>query len=52
MEPWGIIMTGFTLFGMLVLAVASAAMEDQRTMPFTSEPPTDSAEADTMKRAA
>ena len=52
MEPWGIIMTGFTLFGMLVLAVASAAIESERTMPFTSEPPADLTQADTMKKAA
>jgi hypothetical protein len=45
MEAWGIIMTGFTLFSMIALVVASVRMEEGETMcasaPLTDEPSTE-----------
>jgi hypothetical protein len=53
MEPWGIIMTAFTLFGMLVLAVVALGMTEGEShamaMPLEDEP---TAEASDLKKAA
>lgn len=50
---WGIIMTGFTLFGMLALVIASVSM-DERATPYsaTQDPGDQAAEAPVLKKAA
>ena len=50
---WGIIMTGFTLFGMLALVIASVSMDD-RAAPFsaTQDPCGQATEAPVLKKAA
>jgi len=50
---WGIIMTGFTLFGMLTLVIASMSMEE-RAIPFlaTQDPGGQAIEAPVFKKAA
>ena len=52
MEPWGIIMTAFTLFGMLVLTIASITMDNgisQNTEQDSHEPASEGTE---FKKAA
>lgn len=50
---WGIIMTAFTLFGMLALLIASMTM-DERARPFsaTQDPGGQATEAPVLKKAA
>lgn len=50
---WGIIMTGFTLFGMLALVIASVSM-DERATPYsaTQDPGGQATEAPVFKKAA
>lgn len=50
---WGIIMTGFTLFGMLALVIASVTIED-KAAPFsaTQDDGGQAAETPVFKKAA
>jgi hypothetical protein len=45
MEAWGIIMTVFTMFGMLVLVIASVTTDDGTTSTATIQPPVEAASA-------
>jgi hypothetical protein len=47
MEAYGIIVTGFTLFGMLGLLIASLTMEDSTAGSVSSHSPVEAAAADT-----
>jgi hypothetical protein len=50
---WGIIMTGFTLFGMLALVIASVSIEERaRLFPATQDPGGQADEAPVFKKAA
>ncbi len=53
MEAWGIIMTGFTLFGMLVLMVAGLSMDSGEVREGATTLPGDqAAEVSELKKAA
>lgn len=55
MEPWGIIMTGVTLFGMLGLLIAGVRMDDgfgeAESTELPEVPATQSAETEIRKAA-
>jgi hypothetical protein len=52
MEAWGIIMTVFTMFGMLVLVIASVTSDDGMSSTATMQPPAEASAASEFKQAA
>jgi len=48
----GILMTGFTLFGMLALVIASVSTDDGAEVTELHHQTTDSSEVETYKKAA
>jgi hypothetical protein len=53
MEPWGMMMAGITLFGMLGLVIASLRMDEGSTSTASSqEPEATTSEATVFKKAA
>ena len=53
MEPWGIMMTAVTVFGMLALTIANAAMDPgNQTFGSRQEPEGVKPEPEELKKAA